>query len=295
MNAAATTTDRKATLSLAFMQAHPVQAARVLEALPATASASVFERAPARIGAGVMAAMLPRQASRCVAELSDARALELLVAMNMQATVSMLRYLPRERRNQLVASLPAASALASTVLLGFDEESVGAWADPSVIILPTGARAGDALDRVRQTEVNHPAVFVTDDARRLLGLVPLPALLRAPEAATLGTLMQRAPAVLMALAPLASAPDHPGWALAWALPVVESGERLVGVLTHDAMARALQRNQAPEVLGAEPDAGLPSMVVRSCWQTIVGLVGACLPLMPSVPPVWPQQQGSDER
>lgn len=290
-----TTIDRKAALSLAFMQAHPVQAARVLEALPAPASALVFERAPARIGAGVMAAMLPRQASRCVAELSDARALELLVAMNMQATVSMLRYLPRERRNQLVASLPAASALASTVLLGFDEDSVGAWADPSVIILPAGARAADALDRVRQTEVSHPAVFVTDDARRLLGLVPVPALLRAPQAATLATLMQRAPAVLMALAPLASASAHPGWALAWALPVVESGDRLVGVLTHDAMTRAQQRNQAPEANEAAREIGLPSMVVRSYWQTIVGLVGVCLPLMPGVPPVWPKQGDGDER
>lgn len=287
--------DRKAALSLAFMQAHPVQAARVLEALPAPASALVFERAPARIGAGVMAAMLPRQASRCVAELSDARALELLVAMNMQATVSMLRYLPRERRNQLVASLPAASALTSTVLLGFDEDSVGAWADPSVIILPAGARAADALDRVRQTEVNHPAVFVTDDARRLLGLVPVPALLRAPEAATLATLMQRAPAVLMALAPLAGASAHPGWALAWALPVVESGDRLVGVLTHDAMTRAQQRNQAPEANDAAREIGLPGMVVRSYWQTIVGLVGVCLPLMPGVPPVWPQPGDGDER
>lgn len=287
--------DRKAALSLAFMQAHPVQAARVLEALPAAASALVFERAPARIGAGVMAAMLPRQASRCVAELSDARALELLVAMNMQATVSMLRYLPRERRNQLVASLPAASALTSTVLLGFDEDSVGAWADPSVIILPASARAADALDRVRQTEVNHPAVFVTDDARQLLGLVPVPALLRAPEAATLATLMQRAPAVLMALAPLAGASAHPGWALAWALPVVESGDRLVGVLTHDAMTRAQQRNQAPEASDAAREIGLPGMVVRSYWQTIVGLVGVCLPLMPGVPPVWPQPGDGDER
>jgi magnesium transporter len=287
--------DRKAALSLAFMQAHPVQAARVLEALPATASASVFERAPARIGAGVMAAMLPRQASCCVAELSDARALELLVAMNMQATVSMLRYLPRERRNQLVASLPAASALASTVLLGFDEDSVGAWADPSVIMLPSVARATDALDRVRQTEVSHPAVFVTDDARRLLGLVPVPALLRAPEAATLATLMQRAPAVLMALAPLAGASAHPGWALASALPVVESGDRLVGVLTHDAMTRALQRNQGPEAHDVAREIGLPGMVVRSYWQTVVGLVGVCLPLTPSVPPVWPKQGGNDER
>jgi magnesium transporter len=287
--------DREAALSLAFMQSHPVQAARVLEALPPEASAAVFERAAARIGAGVMAAMLPRQASRCMAVLPDERALELLSAMNMQSIVSLLRYLPQARRSHLIAGLPAASALASTVLLGFDEDSLGAWADPSVVMLPAGARAADALERVRQTAVSHPAVFVTDEARRLLGVVPLPTLLRAPEAATLSTLMQATPAALMAMAPLASAPAHPGWDSASALPVVESGHRLVGVLAHDAMTRALRRHQAPQTDAAEPDIGLPGLMARGFWQTIVGLAGVCLPLMPRVPPVWPAEGERNER
>ena len=287
--------DREAALSLAFMQAHPVQAARVLEALDPQASAAIFERAAARIGAGVMAAMLPRQASRCVAALSDARALELLSAMNMQATVSLLRYLPPERRNPLIAGLPTASSLASTMLLGFDQDALGAWADPSVIMLPASTRAADALARVRQTEVAHPAVFVTDEARRLLGVVPLPSLLRAPDVATLATLMQPAPAVLMALAPLAGAPAHPGWASASALPVVESGDRLLGVMTHDAMTRALRRHQAAEPSESHVDTGLAGLMARACWQTVVGLVAVCLPLMPRVPPVWPEPRGDDER
>lgn len=289
------TADRQSALSLAFMQSHPVQAARVLEALDPQASAAVFERAAARIGAGVMAAMLPRQASRCVAALSDARALELLSAMQMQATVSLLRYLPPERRNPLIAGLPTASSLASSVLLGFDQNALGAWADPSVIMLPAATRAADALARVRQTEVSHLAVFVTDEARHLLGVVPLPTLLRAPDIATLATLMRPAPAVLMALAPIAGAPAHPGWASASALPVVESGDRLLGVMTHDAMIRALRRNEAPESTESGADIGMPGLMARACWQTVVGLVAVCLPLLPQVPPVWPASGGDDER
>ena len=153
----------------------------------------------------------------------------------------------------------------------------------------------DALAPVRQTEVGHPAVFVTDEARRLLGVVPLLSLLRAPDVATLATLMQPAPAVLMALAPLAGAPAHSGWASASALPVVESGDRLLGVMTHDAMTRALRRHQVPEPSESHADIGLAGLMARACWQTVVGLVAVCLPLMPRVPPVWPEPRGDDER
>jgi hypothetical protein len=120
-------------------------------------------------------------------------------------------------------------------------------------------------------------------------------LLRAPDVATLATLLQPAPAVLMALAPLASAPAHPGWASASALPVVESGDRLLGVMTHDAMTRALRRNQSPESAEAGANIGLPALMARACWQTVVGLVAVCLPLTPSVPPLWPEPGADDER
>lgn len=286
--------EQEAALSLAFMQGHPANAARVLEALPVAEAAALFDRAPARIGGGVMAAMLPRQASACMAALSDARAHALLATMHMQAMVSLLRYVPENRRQTLIGGLPTASALASTLLLGYDEDTLGAWADPSVIMLPPEARAADALARVRQTEVAHPAVFVTDASRRLAGFVGLATLLRAPEAATLATLMQSPPAVLRAHAPLASATSHPGWTHASALPVVEPGERLLGVMTRDALTRALRRDQA-EPGAVTAAVTLPGLLVLGYWETLSGMVSAGLGLMPRVGPVVAvEQDGADD-
>lgn len=285
--------EHEAALSLAFMQGHPSSAARVLEALPISEAAALFDRAPARIGGGVMAAMLPRQASTCVAALSDARALELLATMNMQAMVSLLRYIPEARRQTLIGGLPTASALASALLLGYDEDTLGAWADPSVIMLPPETRAADALARVRQTEVAHPAVFVTDASRRLAGLVGLATLLRAPDGAKLATLMQSTAAVLRANAPLASATSHPGWTHASALPVVEAGERLLGVMTRDALTRALRRDQVEsETTG--PVLTLPGLLALGYWETLSGMVSTGLTLMPRVAPVVSIEQGADD-
>ncbi len=271
-------------LSLAFMRGHPANAARVLEAQLPEQAARVFERAPARIGAAVMAAMLPRQASNCLAKLKDARALELLTAMPLQATVSLLRNSPEARRRELIASLPTTSALASSILLGYSEDALGAWADPEVLMLPPGTRAGDALEKMRQAESNQPSIFVTDDSRQLLGTVELTALLRAPEANTLVTLMHPPAAWLMAHAPLAGSASDPGWELASVLPVVEPGRRLVGVLTRDALALAMRR-QTREPAQDAAVTSLPGALAKGYWQVLSGAVGVGVGILPSVNPV----------
>ena len=276
--------DRDSTLSLAFMREHPALAARVLEALPAADAAEVFERAPARLCTGVLGAMLPRQAAACLAVLPDARLLELLAPLGTQATVALLRHLAEPRRKTLIAGLPTGAALASTLLLGYTEDTLGAWADPEVIAFPADTPAGDALARLGQSEGRHAAAFVTAADRRLVGMVDLGDLLRAPAAVALATLMHRPAALLAAHAPLSGSLAHPAWQEASALPVVESGDRLVGVMTRDALARALRRAASlPDEQAA--DAELPAVLSRGYWHAISGLLESGLALLPRVAPV----------
>lgn len=271
------------TLSLAFMRQRPVQAARVLEALPAAQAAALFERAPARLGADVLAAMMPPQAARCLAELPDERVLELLSPMAMQPTVGVLRHVPEPRRRLLVARLPTASALASRLLLGYGEDTLGAWADPDILLLSADRPADEALARLRAGGGAHPCVFVTDAERRLRGVVGLLGLLQAPPEARLGSLMRAPAAVLPAHAPLAGSLDDPAWEQASTLPVAEPGGRLLGVLTHDALARALRRATPPPDLSAE--APWPRLAAHGYWQATSGLLRAGLSLLPRVPPL----------
>lgn len=249
----------------------------------------MFARTPARLAATVLAAMLPQRAARCLAALDDARALELIAPMTTQPTVAVLRHLPEARRKTLIAGLPTAAALASTLLLGYTEDSLGAWADPDVVLLGADTRAGDALERMRLAPGAHALVFVADAERRLIGTVGLAALLQAPTSTTLATLAQRPPAVLAAHAPLAGTPAHPGWERASLLPVVEPGERLVGVLTRDALARALRRSAPPPP--AQGQSGLPVLFGRAYWQLLSGLFDAGLALLPRVPAVAEKDDG----
>jgi magnesium transporter len=280
--------DRAQPLSQAYMRGHPAQAARVLESLPAAEAAALFARTPARLGGPVLAAMLPQAAARCVGELDDARALELLAAMGAQPIVAVLRHLGEPRRRELIKGLPTGTALASSLLLGYADDTLGAWADPDVVVLGAETRAADALQRLRQVAVTHQVVFVADGRRRLSGQVGLARLLQAPASATLATLAQRPAALLAAHAPLAGTLAHPGWERASLLPVVEPGDRLVGVLTRDALARALRRAGATDV--DADDVRLSLVFGRACWQTLSGLIGSGLALLPRVPPLQPDEE-----
>lgn len=272
------------TLSQAFMRAHPAEAARVLESLPNADAAALLARVPARLAAPVLAAMRPNAAARSLAGVDDDQALAMLADLGTQPVVAVLRHVPEQRRAALIAGLPAGAALASTLLLGYVEDAVGAWTDPDVLALPGATRAADALERLRRTEVAVPRVFVTAAGGRLEGWVPVADLLRAGPEATLGGLMRRPQSVISAQTPLAGALAHPGWEHTSVLPVVESGERLVGVLTRDALARALRRVGQP-MRHAEGGGGLGEMMARGYWDALSGTAEAVATLLPSVRPV----------
>ena len=279
------TRDRDHALSFAFMRGHPAQAAQVLESLPSGEVAALFERVPARLGAAVLAAMLPHRAAGCIAALADARALELLSPMGTQPTVAVLRHLSEPRRRALIAGLPTAAAVASTLLLDFAEDTLGAWVDPDITILPPDTHVVVALEHLRETAAAHPLVCVADNERRLLGTVSLGTLLQAPAGASLGTLMRPPTETLAAYAPLAGTPAHPGWVNSSVLPVLDPGKRLIGVMTRDALTRALRRTAQPDSTSGTAAGSLPALFALGYWQALSGLLEGGLALLPKVPPV----------
>jgi magnesium transporter len=265
------------------MRAHPAQAARVLEAVPPADAAALLARVPARLGGPVLGAMLPTAAARALGGLQDEHSLALLGELGTQFVVAVLRHVAEPRRARLIAGLPTAAALASQLLLGYMEDAVGAWTDPDVLALPGTTRAADALERVRHMQGIVQRAFVTSAEGRLEGWVPLPALLRAPAGAGLASIMSRPEAVLAAHTPLAGAVAHPGWERSSMLPVVESGERLLGVLTRDALARALRRVSRPAPAAA--GGSLAGMLTRGYWDALSGGAEAMATLLPPVGPI----------
>ncbi|MCC6533456.1 MAG: magnesium transporter [Burkholderiales bacterium] len=276
-------------LTLAFLRAHAAQAARVLEALPASEAGALLGSIPRGLAAQVFAAMLPTAAARLMNVLDEAAAAGILEAASTHAAVSMLRHIPERKRSRLIAGLPSASALASQMLLGFPDDAVGAWTDPQVDALPPSMLVETALSRLRAAEGGGlDVVYVVDGEHRLLGCAGLRALLRAPQDASLSALMRPVVTTLPVMMPLASARSLPAWERALALPVVEHERRLIGVLHRDALTRAVRaRERSPEAHGSF--ATLGAALASSYWQVVSGLSSATVALLPPAKRVLPEE------
>ncbi|MCF8150708.1 MAG: hypothetical protein K9K30_10710 [Burkholderiaceae bacterium] len=274
------------TLTLAFVSSHPADAARVLEGLPAVDAAALFASLPARALAPALAAMLPAAAARIVAALDDQATLGLLAAAGVQGAVAILRHVGEPRRTQLIEGLSTATALASRLLLGYPEDTVGAWADPETIALAASATAAEAMARVLgENDLEAGEIYVVGEEQSLLGLIDLQVLLRAPGTTALSALMRAPTASLSAIMPLSGAAALQAWKQTSVLPVVERGNRLVGVLRAEKLAQAMNRGVRRAEAGDETLAGL---MARGYWDTLSGLLGVGLGVLPPAKRVLPE-------
>jgi magnesium transporter len=261
------------------MEAHPADAARVLERLAASESGSLLQSVPARLAAPVLRQMLPLPGARCLEQLDNADVAGLLVGVGAQSGVALLRYFGPERRVAVLAQLPTALTLAYELLLGYPEDTVGAWMDPRALALPADMTVGESLERVRRADEAMLAdPFVIDRNQFLLGYVELADLLRANPATTLSRQLRQCPHQLPAQCLLTGLVDHQGWHEASTLPVVERDGRLVGAFTHAALLRALALEQVePAPTKAE---GAISSLASAYWISVSALLQSVVGMLP---------------
>jgi magnesium transporter len=233
--------------------------------------------------------MLPPAAARVLSNIADEVALGLLTAVGAQPAVAVLRHVAEPRRSRLIEGLPTVTAVASRLLLGYPEDSIGGWADPAIVVVDLAMPAADALERVRRGDEQHvEELYAVDTEQRLVGVVDLQALLRAPPTATVSTLLRKPPGILAAVAPLASTTTHAAWEQSAVLPVAERGDRLIGVLRRSTLSQALAQGGASlPPPGADTVIGL---LARGYWTAVSGLAEAGIALLPPAKPVNPEKR-----
>jgi len=266
-------------LSFAYLEAHPADAARVLERLPAADAGELLQIAPLRIASPVLRQMLPLAGARCLEQLEDGKIVGLLGSVGAQAGVALLRYFGAEHRARLLTQLPTTLTLAYELLLGYPEDTVGAWMDPRTMSLPSDMTVAESLERVRRADgalIADP--FVIDRSQRLLGYVELADLLRANPTTTLARLVRASMHRLPAQALLSGLRDHHGWLDASTLPVVEQNDRLVGAFTHAALQRALSIEQLEPAISPAKDTLVG--IAGTYWYGVSEMIRALIGMLP---------------
>ncbi len=164
--------------------------------------------------------------------------------------VYILEDLPRDEQVEILEQLPPRERGALERSLFYPEESAGRRMQTEFIAVPPEWNVGQAIDYMRETDdlpERFYEVYVVDPGHRFLGAVPLDRLLRSKRPVPAASLMEpdrrrvRATDDQEEVARLFERYDLV------AVPVVDSGDRLVGVITVDDMVDVIAQEAEEDI------------------------------------------------
>ncbi|MGY4103680.1 magnesium transporter [Nocardia sp. R16R-3T] len=182
--------------------------------------------------------------------LRDQSFRDLVEAMDPDDRARMLREAPAKVAKKVLAGLSARERRMTAALLGYPEGSVGLYMTPEVVALPRNLSVPDALQTVRIKGSNAETVYtlpVVDSGRRLTGIVELRALVLSPPDTMVSDLVVTEPTFVRATDSAEDAARLMRETNVINLPVVDSEDRLVGLLTIDDAVEVIEAADSEDV------------------------------------------------
>jgi magnesium transporter len=164
--------------------------------------------------------------------------------------VAILEDLPTEERAEILDQLPQTERVALARSFDYPEDSAGRRMQTEFIAVPPAWHVGQAIDYMRETAElpeHFYELYVTDEASRFLGAVPLDRLLRSKRPVPITELMEverrrvHADEDQEEVARLFQRYDLV------AAPVVDGDDRLVGVITFDDVADVIEEEAEEDI------------------------------------------------
>lgn len=259
--------DGRTHLALRFLEDHPDESARLLEALPPEAAAALLADSPAELAADVLRRLVPSFAVGCLERLGRERAVAVIEALPLGGAAVLLRRLDDAPRAELLDGLSESTRSALGRLLAYPADSAGGRMDPRVFTLPEDIRVAEAVERLRaRPEYAMYYLYVVDREQRLTGVLNYRDLLLASDDATLASVMRSPVVSLPATASGEALLGAPAWRVYLALPVVDPGGTMLGVVRYESL-RDLEwsrRTTAP---------GPGSRLAGAVWRGVSDLLG----------------------
>ena len=246
---------------------------RIIWSLPPPTAAEVIVEMDEAVRGEVMDDLTDEQVERIVAELPPDDAADVLGELSEEQSERVLEGIPDEQSDQIEE------------LLTYDEESAGGLMTPDLIRVSSTDTVNEAIDAVRQAGNDEEIyyVYVTDDDKRLVGVVSLRKLVTSPGHTKLSDICE------WDVGTIAADDDQEMVVNLFrkydvaALPVVDAEGRLLGRVTHDDAMDVAEEEAAEDLYimaGTDPaeqetTSAFRAARIRMTWL-IVCLMGTAL-------------------
>ena len=164
--------------------------------------------------------------------------------------VAILEDLPKDEQAEILEQLPQTERVALTRSLDYPEELAGRRMQTEFIAVPPDWNVGQAIDYMRETTElpdHFYELYVVDEGGHFLGAVPLDRLLRSKRPVPILDLMEKDRPRVSAVQDqeeVARLFQRYNWVTA---PVVDTGDRLVGVITFDDVADVIEEEAEEDI------------------------------------------------
>ncbi|MBR5774547.1 MAG: magnesium transporter, partial [Clostridia bacterium] len=195
-----------------------------------------FRLLPKELAAEVFVELDPDFQEQLIVGFSDNELREVLDELFLDDAVDLVEEMPANVVKRILSHTDPDTRKMINSILKYPKDSAGSLMTIEYVSLRTGMTVEDAFLRIRRTGIDKETIYtcyVTDDNRRLLGVVTVKALLLSEQDDIIDDIMEEN--VISALTnddkeSVAQKFSHYGLI---ALPVVDSENRLVGIVTFD--------------------------------------------------------------
>lgn len=215
---------------------HPADLAEIAADLPTSEAVGLVDTLEDEVAADMLEEMSPEAQIRLLDALGPERAAQLLEDMSPDDAADLIQDLSQEAANELLSRMEPAEAAEVRELLRYEETSAGGLMTSEVFTVSPSATTTEVIEQLRERlpdkeQAYH--MYVVDDGGHLVGELSLWSLVSSPPQATIASIMHRDPVSVHVDAGKDEVVEAIMKYNLLGVPVVDSGEHLVGVITFD--------------------------------------------------------------
>ncbi len=219
-----------------LIQMAPADIAQILEELPEDRLPLLYRLLPKELAAEVFVEMEPDLQELLIKTFSDTELKEVLDELYVDDTVDIVEEMPASVVKRILQHADPETRKSVNEILKYPEDSAGSIMTTEFVDLKKDMTVADAIKRIRRTGTDKETInicYVTDPSRHLLGIVSIRTLLLSDEDDVIGDIMDTNVIYVNTLEDKEMVAQDFSRYDFLAIPVVDTEERLVGIVTFD--------------------------------------------------------------
>ena len=227
---------------------HPVEIARLAEALSYHHGSEVVESLDDETAAETLEEMPTAQQARIIGDMDEERAADILEWMSPDEAADVLGDLPEEKAEELLGLMEGEEQADVVELLPYEDDTAGGLMTTEFVTLPRELTVGAALARLRDMAetpnmIYYLYVVEAEESWKLIGVIALRSLILADPSAPLAAVMRTEFQSAHADEPARDVAQRIAEYNLLALPVIDQTGDILGIITvDDAMEILLPKN-----------------------------------------------------